>query len=194
MEAVATAIAVAKIAFFETSTMNLPRSSYLETDMVIVQVPTAIGTPHPTFSGKVTPTNAALDPATVPAYFSPLPAGDVELVTEAITPLKVKVDDQFGNTLGSEYNGQTVFENEKSINVEIKDGQYVDEVGVFAANSRTSSGSLAERQWLAGNPATIPNLSFTQNIPVEVAGFTLNPGVVNRGVKYNNGTLTVTRP
>ena len=42
-----------------------PGGAVLGTDMVIVEIPAAIGKPHPTFSGKVTPTNAALSASTV---------------------------------------------------------------------------------------------------------------------------------
>jgi hypothetical protein len=167
----------------------------LGTDLVIVEIPAAIGTPHPTFSGKVTPTNAALSASTVPAWFNPpLPAGDVELVTEATTTLSVPVVNQFGKTLGSEYSGQMIYENGKATNVAVNGGKYPDVVGVLGAEGETTAGSPAERNWLAGNPLAIPNQSYTQNIPVEIAGFTLDPGVVNRAVNYNNGTLTITWP
>ena len=169
----------------------------LGTDLVIVEIPAAIGTPHPTFSGKVTPTNAALSASTVPAWFNPpLPAGDVELVTEATTTLSVPVVNQFGKTLGSEYSGHMIYENGKATNVAVNGGKYPDVVGVFAfpPNPQVLQGSLAEQNWLSGNSLAVPNQSFTQNIPVEIAGFTLDPSVVNRGVDYNNGTLTVTWP
>jgi hypothetical protein len=160
----------------------------------------AIGAPHPTFNGKVTPTNAALDASSVPTWFGSLGAGDVELVTEAITTLSVPVVNQFGNALGGEYNGHMVDEDGKPINVVINNGKYPDDVGVFVLPTAAQSqgpvlqGSLAEQNWLAGAPLAIPNQSYTQNIPVEVAGFTLDPSVANRGVDYNNGTLTITWP
>ncbi len=178
-----------------------PGGAVLGTDMVIVEIPAAIGTPHPTFSGKVTPTNAALSASTVPAWFNPpLGAGQVELVTEAITTLSVPVINQFGKPLGAEYNGREVYENGKPINVAVNGGKYPDDVGVFTTPTKAQSrdpvtqGGQAEQNWLAGNPLAIPNQSYTQNIPVEIAGFTLDPGVVNRGVDYNNGTLTITWP
>jgi hypothetical protein len=171
------------------------QGAVLGTDMVIVEIPAAIGTPHPTFSGKATPTNAALSASTVPAWFTPrLPAGDVELVTEAMTTLSVPVVNQFGKPLGGEYNGHEVYENGKAINVAINNGKYPDAVGVFRAEGVTKAGNAAEKQWLAGNPLAIPKITTTENIPVEIAGFTLDPSVVNRGVDYNNGTLTITWP
>ena len=41
-------------------------------------------------------------------------------------------------------------------------------------------------------PATFP--VSTENTPVMVAGYTLNPSVANRTVSYANGTLTITWP
>ena len=117
-------------------------------------------------------------------------------MTEAITILTVPVVNQFGKPLGGEYDGHEVYENGKAINVAVNGGKYPDDVGVLTtpATAQVRQGSAAEKQWLAGNPLAIPNQSYTQNIPLEIAGFTLDPSVANRGVKYNNGVLTVTWP
>jgi hypothetical protein len=70
-------------------------------------------------------------------------------------------------------------------------GVYSDPVGVFAYSQVVPLGNpnnVAYPQL----PATVP--ASTQNIPVIVAGYTLNPSVANRTVSYGNGTLTITWP
>ena len=57
-------------------------------------------------------------------------------------------------------------------------------------------GSAAANNWLTSSqrlPIHSPQ-SVTQNIQVQVAGFTLAPSIANRTVSYDNGTLTVTWP
>ncbi|NNM85541.1 MAG: hypothetical protein HKL96_07280 [Phycisphaerales bacterium] len=173
-------------------------STVLGSVLVTVEVPKAIGTPHPTFNHTVTSENKALDASSVPAYWG-LNAGQVELYTMAGTALRIKVIDQFGDRLGSIYNEQAVYEGGKSINVTVSNGYYSDYVGIgkqapVNTPNPCPNGSPAEQNFLAGPTLAIPNGSATQNIQVEIAGFTLNPSVVKRTVTYNNGTLTVTWP
>lgn len=104
-------------------------STLLGTAEVTVVIPAAIGTPHPTFNGAVTPTNMALDAGSVPAYWG-LNAGQVELFTMAGTAVSVKVVDQFGNPLAGVYNKSTVYEGGRSINVTVNNGYYSDYVGI----------------------------------------------------------------
>ncbi len=174
-------------------------STLLGTAEVTVVIPAAIGTPHPTFNGAVASKNAALNASTVPAWWG-APAGQVELFTEAGTSLSVPVVNQFGKSLNAVYNGQTVYEGGKSINVTVSGGHYSDWVGTSTTAppawkpNPCQQGSPEEQNWLAAPTGTVANNSGTQNIQVEIAGFTLNPSVANRKVTYNNGNLTVTWP
>jgi hypothetical protein len=174
----------------------------LGTAEVTVIIPAAVGTLHPTFNGAVTSQNADLNTTTVPAYWSESPPY-VELFTEAGTSLTITVWDQFGNNLSSIYNGQDVEENGSGsflpINTTINNGQYSDWVGFYVQSQQTPNpclGTSPEAQnWPNAAILQIPNSGPTPSDPqVQVAGFTLGPGIQNRSVTYNNGTLTITWP
>lgn len=171
----------------------------LGTVEVTVVIPAAIGTPHPTFNGAVQPTNIDLSATSVPSLQG-VPAGDVRLGTLAETTLTVPVVDQFGKSLNSVYNGRAVYEGFNgsfvNINVKINNGKYQDHVGPGAYGGIVPAGSNAAISWpTSTNHYAIPSpQSQTTNIPVRVAGFTLDPGVVNRTVSYNNPVLTVKWP
>jgi hypothetical protein len=126
------------------------------------------------------------------------------LATEADTAQTLTVDDPFGNTLTSLYNGQEVRENGSglfaAINVKIENGQYSDWVGVGVDAPSTPQdpnpcpkNSTEAQNWLNAGTLTIPNSGPSSvNWEVQVAGFTLNPGISNRSVTYDNGTLIIT--
>ena len=164
--------------------------------MVIIEIPKAIGTPHPTFGPKaVTPAHYVLTSGSSPAGFGLL-QGYEYLAAEALDWMTIPVIDQFGKPLSSVYKGAPVDEEDGSswdpINQTMSaSGTYQDPVSV---------GNLSQSVPL-GNPNNVPWPTFTspqgpyvQNISVEVAGFQLNPGVVNRSVSYANGMLTITWP
>ncbi|MGC8561376.1 MAG: hypothetical protein ACP5O1_11940 [Phycisphaerae bacterium] len=166
----------------------------LGTDMVIVEIPKAIGK-HSGWTGAVAPADEPLNSTTSPAIFS-VPATEEVLTATATHNLPVQVVDQFGNPLGAEYTGQVVSETLNGVTGSINQslngsGVYSDPVGVFAYSQALPLGNpnnVAYPQL----PATVP--ASTENIPVIVAGYTLNPSVANRTVGYNNGTLTITWP
>ncbi len=79
-------------------------STVLGTVEVTVVIPAAIGTPHPTFNGAVTPVNVDLSATSVPSDSS-VPAGEVLLGTLVETTQSIPVIDQFGKSLNSVYNG-----------------------------------------------------------------------------------------
>ena len=180
-------------------------TTVLGTAMVIIKIPAAIGTPHPTFNGAVAGTNKVLSGTTTPAWWG-LGAGQVELVTWAGTIQKIKVIDQFGDTLSSIYNGQEVQENGSGsflpINQKIENGYYSDPVGLGVKAFSTPqdpnpclAASQEARNWPNAAPLAIPNSGPNSvDWQVQVAGFTLNPGITNRSVSYNNGTLIITWP
>ncbi len=70
-------------------------------------------------------------------------------------------------------------------------GAYSDPVGVSNFGQTVPPGNPKNVAY-PQLPATFA--PFTQNIPVSVAGYTLNPSVANRTVSYGNGTLTITWP
>ena len=114
------------------------------------------------------------------------------------------VDGQFGKILSGIYNRQQVQENGSglfaAINVKIENGQYSDWVGVDVLPPSSSqnpnpcpAGGQEEQNWLGGTPLAIPNSGpRSVNWEVQVAGFTLNPGIAKRSITYSNGTLIIT--
>src|SRR5262249_14167269 len=71
---------------------------------VIVVIPAAIGTPHPTFDGIVSGENRLLSKKTSPAAFN-TPDGDVLRAVSFDTRLEIAVLDQFGKPLDVIYAG-----------------------------------------------------------------------------------------
>lgn len=177
-------------------------SAVLGSAMVIIEVPAAIGTPHDQPSGAVTPTNADWNSASIPALVN-VPPTKCVLVTWVGTSVTMKVFDQFGNLLSSIYNGQIVNEEDQGtntflpINEKITGGIYSDTVFFYTESSQAYNvGSPQANAWPTSNQhfQIASPQSMTQNIQVQIAGFTLDPSIVNRKVSYNNGTLTVTWP
>ncbi len=119
------------------------------------------------------------------------------------TAQTITVDDQFGKILGSIYDGQIVNEEDQGtntflpINEKITGGIYSDTVFFYTESSQAYKvGSPQANAWPGSNQhfQIASPQSMTQNIKVQIAGFTLDPSIVNRKVSYNNGTLTVTWP
>lgn len=165
----------------------------LATANVVVVIPTAVGTPHPTFNGRVTGSNIIMDATTSPAFFGILPAGEVKLATAYTTTLNVPVVDQFGTQLNAIYAGTAVTEQQGfAINQNMQaNGTYRDPVGLLqiprANTPRERPPGTANPQLAAhtGNPAPrFPPVArnFNQNKLVQVGGHMLNPAVVNRQV------------
>ncbi len=178
---------------------------------VVVVIPAAIATPHPVYDGTVSGLNLATDASTTPAWFGPLTADQVKLISWHVISLDVAVNDQFGNRLDAIYAGAAVTENAaQPINQNMTaTGTYSDPVGSF----RFGPGSLVSRTIAhPTNPASqIPNPAVTrflngpvlpiyvidelQNISVQVGGHALNPGVVNRRVQTSSpDKLKITWP
>ncbi len=171
--------------------------------MVIIEIPKAIGPPLQTFNHAIASRNMILSGSSIPSFWG-LQAGQVELATMAGTPQTMTVDDQFGNVLTSLCNGQEVRENGSglfaAINVKIENGRYSDWVGV-GVNAPSAhqnpnpcqKNSTEAQNWLNAGTSTIPNSGpSSTDLQVQVAGFTLNPGISNRSVTYDNGTLIIT--
>ncbi len=156
---------------------------------VIVVIPTAVGTPHPTFDGTVTGKNILMDAGTSPAFFGILPPGHVKFATVYQTELNIPVHDQFGMPLNRIYTGTPVTErNGFAINQNMRaNGTYRDPVGLvlIRRNSTprvTSPGVVnpALNQFLNG-PIS-PSQAFTENQTklVQVGGHGLNPAISGR--------------
>jgi hypothetical protein len=111
---------------------------------------------------------------------------------------------QFGNLLSALYNRHSVQENDQAtggvflpINEKINGGLYSDTVFFYTESSQAYKvGSPQANAWPGSNQhfQIASPQSMTQNIQVQIAGFTLNPSIAKRTVSYNNGTLTVTWP
>ncbi len=183
----------------------------LGTDMVIVQIPKAIGNSVYTKYGgngvttAVDPTNMALNINTSPSVPG-IPANEVGLFTGVQQTINVPVVDQFGNALGSEYNGQEVYEtinnaaNPVTINQKLKNGSYNDPVGFYSPNPMKTQqivpiGSQAQQNWLAPGSQqatiTVPQQA-SPHIAVTVAGFSLAPTMGSGGAVAIPGNRIVT--
>ena len=184
---------------------NIPGSN-IPREPIVVIVPAAIATPHPTFNNTVTATNMALDATTSPAEEG-VPSKEVYLCTVYITRMTIQVVDQFGKNLDALYSGAPVTEdNGIAINVSLSSsGTYLDPVGPPASPRddggpvEVPSGGSDANQWTsvmythhapirAGNYAP-------QNFAVSIAGIPLSPAIVGRTVTAQApNLLTITWP
>jgi hypothetical protein len=176
-----------------------PGSAVLGTDMVIVEIPKAIGNSVYTKYGgngltsTVTATNMDLNVDSSP----PAPgisAADVGTFTAILSSVTVPVVNQFGKSLGAEYNGHEVYEtisgvnggNPVGINQKVENSSYDDPVGFlsFTPNAKEwPVGSTGAAAWLTTtqqNTFTVPD-STAQNIAVEICGFSLAPTFASSG-------------
>ena len=156
---------------------------------IVVVVPSKIATPYPTLNTTpVTPVNRALDATTSPGAPG-LQPGQVYLATIYAVYLTIHVVDQFGDSLDQLYAGAPITEGGYAINQNMSSsGTYSDPVGQGPQRDNgpvvVSANSTDATQWVSTNytyRVAIPSqVNPPQNIPVEVAGVSLNPSVVNR--------------
>jgi glucodextranase-like protein len=167
---------------------------------VSVVVPAQVAQPHETFSGPVTPINLLGSAGSSPAIID-VPPGSVALVTVYGKFLSVIVKDQFGDLIGDIYLGASVFETSLRfpINQSIRsDSTYLDPVVVFEElnpGSVVPANSAAALTWPQQPPVLLTPETIPQNISVDVDGFVLNPGIVNRQItSIPPSTITITWP
>jgi hypothetical protein len=166
---------------------------------VSVVIPSQVGTPHDLTGGGVVAANRVLDATTSPAAPG-LPAGQVLLATIYVRFLNIIVWDQFGDTIGTLYQGALITEGGTSINQTLTMAStYADPTGIarFPAVNVVPAGSPAALAWPTQPLIPIPPGGVTVNTssPVEVDGFALSPAVVNRSATANPpGSVTITWP
>jgi hypothetical protein len=163
---------------------------------VSVVVPAQVTTPHDTTGGGLLSRNVVLDATTSPADPG-LPPGTVQLVTTYVKFLTITVKDQFGDLVGDLYQGASVSEfGGTAINQSLSAGStYSDPVGAASLGPVVAAGSAQATAWPTQPLLPMQAINATQNIPVEVDGFALNPGIVNRQVIATPpNTLTITWP
>ena len=177
-------------------------SAVLGSAMVIIEIPKAIGTPHPQVNPgvAVAPQNVDLSATSVPAWQG-VPAGEVLLGTLVEVAQTIPIVDQFGNKLSGLYNGQIVDEGFNgsfvSINVKINNGTYQDHVGFEGDHGvELPPTNMTAIGWPTSTEhCAIPSpQSKSGDATVQVAGFPLSPSITNRTLSYSNGVLTVTWP
>lgn len=173
--------------------------SYDTRPSVSVVVPGQVGTPHDTTGGGLVIANRVLDATTSPAILF-LPPGQVELSTIYARFLTITVLDQFGDLIGSTYEGAEVSEFVSADNswhtinqVLTASSSYSDPVGTREICCTAAAGSSQAQSW--PSQPTLPltqNGSATQNIAVRVDGFDLSPGIVNRTLTVVSSPSSVT--
>lgn len=166
---------------------------------VSVVIPSKIATPHDT-SGTYSASNRALDGSTSPGVVG-LARGEVLLCTVYVRYLSIVVHDQFGASIGDVYLGAKVAEILQGQTVDngitlSASSSYLDPVGTCRHNNDiVDAGSTAATTWWSQPMLPMVNNSATQNIPVLVDGFTLNPSIVNRTwTTTPPSTLSITWP
>lgn len=126
--------------------------------------------------------------------------GEVELATIYARFLTIKVIDQFNDLIGDIYVGAEVTETLGASNVSINQyltssSTYSDPVGLKIHHSFVSDGSTAAMNWPTQTLLPMVSASATQNIPVQVDGFTLVPGIAARTwTSTPPSTLTISWP
>ena len=165
---------------------------------VSVVVPSKVGSPHDLTGGGLVSQNMDLDATTSPGWGGATP-GNVLLSTIYVRFLVITVTDQFDDNIGDIYAGALVSEyGGTSINQNLTTSStYSDPVGVAfnPANPIVPAGSARANSWPTSALLPMQNFSATQNIPVEVDGFPLNPAIVNRQVAATPpSTVTITWP
>lgn len=164
--------------------------------LVSVVVPKSIATPHPQPSGPVAGINRVLDATTSPGFVG-LPPGQVALMTVYLQWLSIRVVDQFGDNIGDLYQGATITEyGGIPINQNLQaNSTYQDPVGFAYLSAIVAAGSAQAIAWPTDPVLPMQAASTTQNIPVEVDGFSLNPAVGNRQVTATPpSTITINWP
>ena len=108
--------------------------------------------------------------------------------------------DQFGGSLGDIYEGAQIAEVLGGVtygfyNNLSSSGKYLDPVGAGSEGDIVDAGSTVAATWYAQPMIPMSAKTTSQNIPVKVDGFTLNPSIVNRvWTTTPPNTLTITWP
>lgn len=141
--------------------IHTPTNRIIAYAPIWILIPRAVGLPHPTADGSVTPVNQAATGSTSPAYFGSLLAGNVVLWTYWAQWLSVPVVDQFKDDLIALYDGQPVKEYSggwKPINQNVNNASYQDPVFVFRYKDDQTSPFIvsASSQEAAGAASSAP--------------------------------------
>ena len=157
---------------------------------VSVVVPSKVATPHDTVGAYVAE-NRVTDGTTSPSY-NGLPSGKVALQTIYARFLTITVKDQFNALIGDIYEGAEVTETLGASNISINQSltsssTYSDPVGEGILWGIVDAGSATANNWSTQSLQPMQSLTQTENIAVQVDGFTLVPGV-------NSRTWTATPP
>ncbi len=175
----------------------------VKTAPVSVVVPNNVSATHDTNGGGVVIANRVLDATTAPPIVC-LPAGQVKLFTMYLRNLSITVCDQFGDLIGSLYQGAEISEFAScalqylSINQQLSSAStYIDPVGWGTYGVTVAAGSSQATNWPSAGKvaASIGCLTGNQTIDVKVDGFLLTPSIVNRTVDIcGNGSATTSPP
>lgn len=173
-------------------------SATLVTQKVSVVVPSKVATPHDTM-GTFVAANRVLTATTSPPAQGAGP-GEVELATIYARFLTITVKDQFNDLIGDIYAGAIVTETVGASNVSINQSltsssTYSDPVGLKIHGSFVVAESTAAMNWPTQSLLPMVSATATQNIPVQVDGFTLVPGIATRTwTSTPPNTLTISWP
>jgi hypothetical protein len=158
-------------------------SKTVVTKPVSVVVPSKIATPHDT-DGVYSPSNRVLDGTTSPAAHG-VASGNVLLVTLYCRYLNIVVKDQFNELIGDVYAGAEITETRNGQTLSANQflsshSSYGDYVGTFTEWGLALADSPTAQAWPNQPLLPVASSSGTQNIPVQVDGFSLNPAVAGR--------------
>jgi len=163
-----------------------------------ISVPSKTATPHDTV-GIYEASNRVLHAGTSPSIFD-LGEGNVALYTIYVRKLTITVKDQCNNLIGDLYAGASITETIGASNVPINQAltsssTYSDPVGLGIRHSVVPAGSTAATNWPNQPLQPMVSSSASQFIAVQVDGFTLVPGIVDRSwTATPPNTLTITWP
>ena len=166
---------------------------------VTVVVPWQIATPHDTTGGGMSIVNLVATAATSPAAQG-LPPGHVALVTTYVRFLTITVHDRWGQPIGDLYQGAAITETFGGNNVAINqslsaNSTYPDPVGFVMILGAVPAGSPAAIAWPSAPLIPLAPATETQNLPVQVDGFNLNPAIAGRVVTSQPpSNVTITWP
>jgi hypothetical protein len=182
---------------------------------VSVVVPAEVATPHDCSGsgGPVNGRNYAENATTAPAQPN-IPPGQVVLVTAYYLPLQITVHDQFHQLVGDIYDGAAITETIQAggimgapINATLNSSStYTDRVGAdwkpqvnpiagwpttLTQQGIVPAGSEQANAWLSSQSLPMQDHEEVQIAGVEVDGFPLNPGIVDRRVKISSSAQTI---
>lgn len=145
------------------------------TKKVSVVIPHKVGLPHDTVGGGLVAKNMLADSSTSPAGLG-LPPGYVYLITAYIRYLNVIVKDQFGENIGSLYQGAEVAEYVnflwRPINQSLTAAStYADPVGEIIVYGYALRESSIAQQWTTQPLQPMVEGSETRTVTVAIDGF-----------------------